>query len=284
MANVFISYAREDRGFVDLLGKALGAAGLDVWFDRNLDAGAFRDQIVSELEHAEAAIVVWSARSRQSRYVLDESERAAKRGVLLPVRIDDTEVPLGFGALQTLDLSSWSGRADDPRFKWVLDQIDRIRKNATPLAARPIVPFVGRSLVLALILAAICSPVLALLNAAKLGFSGSVTLVRSVGEAFVLSATCIIPVLLWCGFETRQFGLSRPGPIVQRATGIYGISAVVALAITATATLAGVTAGLSLTAAVAQLCFVALLLTLVLGGLIAIFKATASMIGRLRGR
>ena len=79
-----------------------------------------------------------------------KSERAARRGVLLPVQIDDTELPLGFGALQTLDLRSWSGRADDPRFKCVLDQINHIQKDATPPRVRPVVPFVGQSLVLAL--------------------------------------------------------------------------------------------------------------------------------------
>jgi hypothetical protein len=283
MANVFISYAKEDRRFVDRLAQALGAGGHHVWFDRDLDVGTFRDQIVSELERAEAAIVVWSARSGQSRYVLDESERAARRGVLLPVRIDDTELPLGFGALQTLDLRSWSGRADDPRFKSVLDQINHIQKDATPPCVRPVVPFVRQSLVLALAIAATCAPVLAFLNAAKLGLSGSNALISSVAEAFGICAVCTVPVLLWCGFEARQFGLSHPGPILRRAIGIYAISAVVALAITAAATVAGVAARLSPAAALGQLGFVAVLMTLVLGALITIFKAGGCMIGKLRG-
>jgi TIR domain len=281
---VFISYAKEDRRFVDGLAKALSAAGHHVWFDRDLDVGSFRNQIVAELERAEAAIVVWSARSGQSRYVLDESERAAKRGVLLPVRIDDTELPLGFGALQTLDLRSWSGRADDTRFRCVLDQIDHIRKDSTQPPARPVVPFIGLSLVLALVVAAMCAPVLALLNAAKLGLWDSGALLRSVAEAFAICAICTVPVLLWCGFEARRFGLSHAGPILRRAIGNYAASAVVALAITAVAMAAGVAVGLSPTATLGQLGFVAILLTLALGALITIFKVGGHMVGKLRGR
>ena len=137
MAKLFISYASDDRNFVDGLAAALGLAGHDVWFDRDLNAGSFRDQIVAQLMQADGAIVVWSARSKQSRYVIDEAERAVARGVSLPVRIDDTALPLGFGGLQTFNLSSWSGQADDPKFMVILDQIDKILKNPTPLHARP---------------------------------------------------------------------------------------------------------------------------------------------------
>ena len=103
------------------------------------------------------------------------------------------------------------------------------------------------------------------------------------GEAFAICAICTVPVLLWCGFEARQFGLSHPGPKLRRATGIYALSAVVALAITAAATAAGVVAELSPMAALGQLGFVAILMTLALGALIAIFKAGGYMVGKLRG-
>ena len=63
-------------------------------------------------------IVVWSEASVSPAggFVQDEAGRARTRGVLLPVRIDDVEEPLGFGQIQSLDLVGWSGDVDDPRF------------------------------------------------------------------------------------------------------------------------------------------------------------------------
>src|SRR5262245_17122205 len=132
MAFVFISYAKEDRSFVDMLAGALSLAGHDVWFDRDLDLGSFRDQIILKLMQADVAIVVWTARSKESRYVIDEAERAVSKGVLLPVRLDGSELPLGFGGLQTFDLSYWSGRPDDTIFKVVLDQIEKLLNSPSP--------------------------------------------------------------------------------------------------------------------------------------------------------
>ena len=283
MANVFISYAKEDRKFVDWLAQALDAAGHHVWFDRDLDVGAFRDQI-SPSSNVPKPLSL-SGPLVPARAVMSLINPNVPRGGACCCRceFDDTELPLGFGALQTLDLRSWSGRADDPRFKCVLDQINHIQKDATPPRARPVVPFIGQSMVLALAIAATCAPVLAMLNAAKLGLPASAALVRSVAEAFVICVVCTVPVLLWCGFEARQFGLSHPGPILRRANEIYAILAVVALAITAAATAAGVAAGLSPAKALGQLGFVAFLMTLVFGALIAIFKASGYMVSKLRG-
>jgi hypothetical protein len=282
MAKLFISYASDDRNFVDGLAAALGLAGHDVWFDRDLNAGSFRDQIVAQLTQADVAIVVWSARSKQSRYVIDEAERAVARGVSLPVRIDDSDLPLGFGGLQTFNLSSWSGQADDPKFMVILDQIDKILKNPTPLHARPAVPFATRSLLLAISLAAICAPALAWLYTLRQGQPVSSMQVRSLLEAFVLTVVCTTPVMLWCGFEVRRFGLSHSSPILRRAVGIYAISAVVALAITAAAIAGGVTAGPTPGAALAQIIFVALLATLTLAAFVTLLKAAGYLIKQLR--
>jgi hypothetical protein len=282
VAKLFISYASNDRNFVDQLAAALDLAGHEVWFDRGLNAGSFRDQILSQLTLAEVAIVVWSARSKQSRYVIDESERAVARGVLLPIRIDHTDLPLGFGGFQTFDLSSWSARADDPKFTLILDQIDRILKNPATPPGRPAVPFVKRSLLLAVLLAAICAPALAWLYAVRSSDPDSTAQWHSLLQAFALAAACTTPVMLWCGFEVGRFGLSHAAPILRRALGIYAISAVVALVLVAAAVVGGVTTGPTPAAALGQIFFVALPATLALGALIAILKATVYIIKKLR--
>ena len=281
MAKLFISYAREDRNFVDRLAAALTLAGHDVWFDRDLGAGSFREQILARLTQAETAIVVWSARSTQSRYVVDEAERAAARDVLLPIRIDNADLPLGFGGLQTFDLCSWSGREDDPKITLLLDQIEKVLKNPTAPRRRPAVPFITRSLVLAVSFAAICAPALAWLYTVKAGDTATTDL-HALAQAFALGAVCTLPVLLWCGFEVGRFGLSHSKPILRRALRIYAISAILALAVIAVAIVGGVAKELTPAAALGQIFFVALAATLALGAVIAILKAAGYLIKKLR--
>src|SRR5262245_43936539 len=284
MAKIFVSYASEDRDFVHGLAAALTAAGHAVWFDRDLMAGLFREQITAQLAAADAVIVVWSARSKASRYVLDESERAVSRRVLLPVRIDASELPLGFGGVQTFDLSRWPGHPDDDRFKIVLDQIEHIA--GTPesgaASARPPVRFVARSLFVAAAVAVVCAPVLVYLNAAKRGAPALSMRIADVAEALALAFICAAPVMLWCGFQVRRFGLSRIAPVLHRAARIYALSAIAALVIIVSAVAAGATAGLSATAALAQLGFVALLATLVIAAAAAAVLAGSHLLRRLR--
>jgi hypothetical protein len=66
---------------------------------------------------AKAVVAVWSSLSRNAPWVKEESAVGKNRGILVPVRIDDVEPPLGFGLIQAVDLISWSGDVKDPR--WV---------------------------------------------------------------------------------------------------------------------------------------------------------------------
>jgi hypothetical protein len=277
LSKVFISYASEDRLLVEKLTQALGLIGHRVWFDRELSAGIFREQIAAQLNEAEVAIVVWSARSRASRYVIDEAERAVTRGILLPVRIDQCELPLGFGTLQTFDLSAWSGRADDDRLAVVLAQIERIAGGAAPQPARPVATVVVPSLLLAAGIAAIVAPALALLNAIKQGLPASAVGLGDLAEGLAITLVCVVPVLLWSGVEVRRYGLSHPAVILRRAGRVYAVAALTALAVVAAAAVAGVAKDLSAKAALGQLGFVVVVATLVFGALLAISRATARL-------
>jgi len=89
VARVFISYAREDKPVVEPLAEGLRHAGHEVWWDVDLEAGdAFRGKIESQIAGADVVLVVWSQRANASRYVIDEADRAADLGVLLPLRLD----------------------------------------------------------------------------------------------------------------------------------------------------------------------------------------------------
>ncbi|MEN6319077.1 MAG: TIR domain-containing protein [Syntrophaceae bacterium] len=110
MADVFISYAREDRETARKLAGVLEAKGWSVWWDRKIIAGQSFDQVIErELETAKAAVVLWSKDSVASEWVKNEAAAAAEKGVLVPVLIENVKVPLEFRRKQTVDLAGWDG-------------------------------------------------------------------------------------------------------------------------------------------------------------------------------
>ncbi len=136
MTQLFISYARENRDTAERLASALGALGVDVWWDRELPGGSeFSEVIEQQLGEARVVIVLWSELSVRSSFVRDESMRALEAGKLLPVRIEPVVPPLGFGQIHALDLLDWGGAADDPAF---IDVANELRKRlGQPTAPRP---------------------------------------------------------------------------------------------------------------------------------------------------
>lgn len=109
MADVFISYAREDLKRAQLLAEALLAEGFSVWWDHDLVGGDnFREQIDQVIASAKVAIVIWSEHSVGSRFVRDEASRANDRQVLLPVVIGEISPPIGFGEIQTIQFKRWA--------------------------------------------------------------------------------------------------------------------------------------------------------------------------------
>lgn len=111
MADVFISYASEDRDRVRPLAQALMARGLSVWWDRALAAGDDYARVIErELGAAKSVVVVWTASSIDSGFVRDEAGRARDQGRLVPVTLDrGVQLPLGFGSIQAEDLTAWNG-------------------------------------------------------------------------------------------------------------------------------------------------------------------------------
>ena len=112
MADVFISYAREDRPFAARLAHALEAGGRTVWWDREVLPGKDFAQLISaELDQAKAVVVIWSPASTPSGWVRDEAQEGLERGVLVPVLAGVAEPPLGYRSIHAVDLTGWDGGA-----------------------------------------------------------------------------------------------------------------------------------------------------------------------------
>ncbi len=110
MADIFISYSKEDRSSALMLSAVLEAKGWSVWWDRSLSAGdEFRDEIMKQLGIARAVIVIWSTNSVKSDWVRSEAGRAHASQKLIPVRLGAVEyddIPPPFDVLHTEDLAS----------------------------------------------------------------------------------------------------------------------------------------------------------------------------------
>ena len=122
MADIFLSYKSEDRERAQRIEHALTALGWDVFWDEELRVGdQFREVLEVELARARCVVVLWSNRSVRSKWVRDEASRADKRGKLVAVRIDDVEMPLGFGEMQAADLIGWTGDPEAAGFRELKD-------------------------------------------------------------------------------------------------------------------------------------------------------------------
>src|SRR5438874_13193221 len=127
MADVFISYKRQDAARVRKLVAALREAGLDVWWDEDIPPSApWEATIEQALAGAKAVIVCWSPASVASENVRSEARVAREDGRLIQVFVKPCTPPLFFGERQGFDLSSWRGKADDPRIATLTNKIRQV--------------------------------------------------------------------------------------------------------------------------------------------------------------
>jgi TolB-like protein/Tfp pilus assembly protein PilF len=131
---VFLSYSRADQAQARVLAQELEEAGLQVWWDTLIEGGAaFAKTIDAALAASDAVIVLWSANSVASDWVLDEAARGRDLKKLVPLSIDGTEPPLGFRQYQSITLPSSSDHVDAAAMQAVLRAV-------LPLAGREVVP------------------------------------------------------------------------------------------------------------------------------------------------
>ena len=125
MADIFLSYHPEDRAAAVRLATFFEQAGYSVWWDEHLAPGQAFDLTTSrELESSSVAVILWSRRSVESPWVTSNAEIAARQGKLLPVLLDDVELPDQFAGYQTANLTGWQGNLESPDFAELLRGIE----------------------------------------------------------------------------------------------------------------------------------------------------------------
>ena len=124
MSDIFISYKREDQDRARQLATALEKQGWSVWWDPKLHAGEYFDDVIEKaLKEAGCVIVLWSKLSVHSRYVRDESSYALKHNKLVPVALEEVELPFRFSVIHTPQLIDWDGTEELPAFKSLVNDI-----------------------------------------------------------------------------------------------------------------------------------------------------------------
>jgi hypothetical protein len=124
MSDVYISYSRQESRRAQQLARALETAGFSVWWDRQISAGAtWASSIEQALAEARCVVVMWSANSVKSDWVIDEAAYAREEGKLIPVVVDNVEPPLAFRRYQTLPLTEWTGEVKDTELQRLIHAI-----------------------------------------------------------------------------------------------------------------------------------------------------------------
>ena len=127
MSEIFISYASEDRPRAKIIAEALEHQGYSVWWDVVIPPGKTFDEVIKEeLDSTKCIIVLWSWKSILSDWVKEESSEGVKRKILIPVLIDDVEIPLGFKRIQAARLIDWSGTLPNPEFDILLKSVKEL--------------------------------------------------------------------------------------------------------------------------------------------------------------
>jgi TolB-like protein len=134
---IFISYSRDDQARILPIIRIIEQAGFKVWWDGLLEGGErFSQATQAALDRAQAVVVLWSKTSIQSHWVHDEATRGRDRRILVPLSLDGSLPPLGFGQFQAIDLSHAKMTTRDVAIQRMLRAIEMLHGGQVPAIDR----------------------------------------------------------------------------------------------------------------------------------------------------
>ena len=133
---VFLSYSRADRKGALAIVRVLEAAGYGVWWDGLLEGGErFSQTTEAALAGARAVVVLWSKTSAASHWVHDEATRGRESGRLVPLSLDGSLPPLGFGQFQSIDVSHALGKPTSEPMRKLLRAVAALHEGQAPASS-----------------------------------------------------------------------------------------------------------------------------------------------------
>ena len=114
MCDIFISYSSADRERIKPLVRILEGKGWSVWWDRDIQIGKTFDNAIEEaIDVSKCVVVVWTKSSVLSNWVRNEAIEGERRGILIPIILDEVEIPLAFRRIEAAKLTDWDGISSD---------------------------------------------------------------------------------------------------------------------------------------------------------------------------
>ena len=125
MADIFISYSNTDRDRIIPIVKALEEQDWSVFWDwRCIPVGKTWRQFINEgLEEARCVLVLWSEKSIDSEWVIEEADYGKAKRILIPALIDDVRPPIGFGQIHAARLLGWMGETSHVGFQSLIEAL-----------------------------------------------------------------------------------------------------------------------------------------------------------------
>lgn len=132
MADICIIYAREDHEKAEKLHELLSQQWT-TWWDEDI-VGDFAEEIEAEIPKARCIIPLFTVNSRKKGTVTDELRLAMEHNIkLLPIKLDESRAPYGYGNISSIDMRDWTGEVDHSGFKLLQRKIS----NVVPAREKP---------------------------------------------------------------------------------------------------------------------------------------------------
>lgn len=135
---VFISYSHADRKGAVAIVRVLEKAGYRVWWDGLIEGGErFSKATEVALAEARAVVVLWSKSSASSHWVQDEATLGRDSGRLVPLSLDGSLPPLGFGQFQSIDVSKVLGKPGSEPMRRLVRAVAALHDRTAPASPVP---------------------------------------------------------------------------------------------------------------------------------------------------
>jgi len=109
VTDIFFSYSTSDRERIAPLVETFEAQGWSVWWDRHIVPGtSFDDMIEHAIAEAACVVVAWTEASITSDWVRREALFGLEKDILVPILLDDIDLPFAFRRTQAAKLIGWT--------------------------------------------------------------------------------------------------------------------------------------------------------------------------------